>query len=191
MCRGRWRFRGCGRGRKLRALRSCAAPTLRQAPPAREPAPPALNHNKAGDWINWIKYWIISATSQNSRKFQILQNKHFFPNIIPNFNIFEHAREIPSKCHQSFEEKSHFLKKRKFKFCTFFFQNHQTCDAFLLKFWSLSGAKVCASCRSRKMLKNAPTFAIVAVHTAWNDLLTVRGDLFSLFSHLLTQKLLG
>ena len=36
-------------------------------------------------------------------------------------------------------------------------------------FLDLRGAKVCKSCRSRKMLKNAPTLAIVAVHTAENE----------------------
>ena len=38
----------------------------------------------------------------------------------------------------------------------------------LLNFWICSGAKACISCRSRKMLQNAPTLAIVAVHTAEN-----------------------
>ena len=42
-------------------------------------------------------------------------------------------------------------------------------DDFLLKFRDLSGAKDCKSCRSRKMLKNAPTLAIVAVHTEENE----------------------
>ena len=46
-------------------------------------------------------------------------------------------------------------------------------DDFLLKFWNLRGAKVCTSCRSRKMLKNAPTLAIVAVDTAENEPLKI------------------
>ena len=46
-------------------------------------------------------------------------------------------------------------------------------DDFLLIFWDLRGAKVCKSCRSRKMLKNAPTLAIVAVHTAENEPLKI------------------
>merc|ERR1719313_1384387 len=41
--------------------------------------------------------------------------------------------------------------------------------AFLLKNCDWSGAKECESCRSRKMLKNAPTLAIVAVHTEENE----------------------
>ena len=36
----------------------------------------------------------------------------------------------------------------------------------LNKFWVWSGAKVCKSCRSRKMLKNEPTLAIGGVDTA-------------------------
>ena len=40
---------------------------------------------------------------------------------------------------------------------------------FFVKFWIRSGAKECRSCRARKMLKNAPTLAIVAVHTEENE----------------------
>ena len=47
----------------------------------------------------------------------------------------------------------------------------------LLKFQFWSGAKECKSCRSRKILKNAPTLAIVAVDTAENGPSKVRqGD---------------
>ena len=48
-------------------------------------------------------------------------------------------------------------------------QSRKRFDAFLLKFPGLRGAKECKSCRSRKMLKNAPTLAIVAVHTEENE----------------------
>ena len=44
---------------------------------------------------------------------------------------------------------------------------------FLLKFHDLSGAKDCKSCRSRKILQNAPTLAIVAVHTEENEHLKI------------------
>ena len=44
----------------------------------------------------------------------------------------------------------------------------------LLKFRFWSGAKECKSCRSRKILKNAPTLAIVAVDTAENGPSKVR-----------------
>ena len=42
-------------------------------------------------------------------------------------------------------------------------------DEILLNFWFQSGAKECKSCRSRKMLKNAPTLAIRSVDTADNE----------------------
>ena len=42
-------------------------------------------------------------------------------------------------------------------------------DEFLLKFRDLSGAKDCESCRSRKMLKNAPALAIGGLDTVENE----------------------
>ena len=47
-------------------------------------------------------------------------------------------------------------------------KNIKNYDEFLLNFQIRSGAKECRSCRSRKMRKNAPTLAIVAVHTEEN-----------------------
>ena len=44
---------------------------------------------------------------------------------------------------------------------------------FLLKFRGLSDAKAKESCRSRKILKNAPLLAILAVDTAENEPLKV------------------
>ena len=41
-------------------------------------------------------------------------------------------------------------------------------DKIFINFRIRSGAKECRSCRSRKMRKNAPTIAIVAVHTEEN-----------------------
>ena len=41
-------------------------------------------------------------------------------------------------------------------------------------FWIWSGAKECRSCRSRKMLKNEPTLAIVAAHTDENEPIKVK-----------------
>ena len=41
--------------------------------------------------------------------------------------------------------------------------------SFLVKFWVQSGAKGWKYCRSRKIWKNAPTLAIVAVDTAENE----------------------
>ena len=58
-------------------------------------------------------------------------------------------------------------------------------DDFLLKFRDLSGAKDCKSCRSRKMLKNAPTLAIVAVDTAENEPPKNWGQKFHYFNPIL------
>ena len=54
-----------------------------------------------------------------------------------------------------------------------FFHSAKNLDDFLLKFCDLSGAKEYKSCRSRKMLKNEPTLAIVAAHTDENELIKV------------------
>ena len=56
-------------------------------------------------------------------------------------------------------------------FC-FFFSSFPT--------WGSKGAKDCTFCRSREMLKNAPTLAIVAVHTEEYEPLKIWGDLFNL-----------
>ena len=53
-------------------------------------------------------------------------------------------------------------------------------DEFSLDFWNWSGAMVGRSCRSREMLKNAPTLAIVAVHTEENEPITIWCDLLNL-----------
>ena len=47
--------------------------------------------------------------------------------------------------------------------------------SFLLNFGILSGAKVCKSCRSRKMLKNEYFLAKIGVGTAENEPLKVLG----------------
>jgi len=58
----------------------------------------------------------------------------------------------------------------------FHFHSGKSLEGFLLKFWDLSGAKECKSCRSRKMLQNEPLVAIVTVDTAENEPLKVWGD---------------
>ena len=60
---------------------------------------------------------------------------------------------------------------------------------FLLKFENLSGAKECRSRRSRKMLQNAPTLAIVAVDTEENERLRfgVNYSVYSFTSLLVAQ----
>ena len=84
----------------------------------------------------------------------------------------EHFCEIPA----NFIEISQ--KNRKFPF---FFPSRKfhrktrmkNLDRFSLRFWDLSGAKAWKSCRSRKMLQNEPTLAIVAVHEEENEPLEI------------------
>ena len=61
-------------------------------------------------------------------------------------------------------------------------------DYFLPKFSDLSGAKDCKSCRSRKMLENAPTLAIVAVHTEENEPPKISGAKFHSFNPILSHE---
>ena len=70
----------------------------------------------------------------------------------------------------------------------FHFHSGKNLDVFSLKFWDLSGAKVCQSCRSRKTLQNEYLVAIVAVHTAENEPLKVWGIFHSFFIRLLTAE---
>ena len=71
------------------------------------------------------------------------------------------------------EMKFHFIPAKKF-------------DGFLLEFWGGSGAKAKRSCRARKMRKNKPTLAIVAVHTEENEPLKVWGVSFHYFNRILS-----
>ena len=70
------------------------------------------------------------------------------------------------------EMKFHFIPAKKF-------------DGFSLEFWGVSGAKAKKSCRARKMLKNEPTLAIVAVDTEENEPLKVWGVSFHYFNRIL------
>ena len=73
------------------------------------------------------------------------------------------------------EMKFHFIPAKKF-------------DGFLLEFWGGSGAKAKRSCRARKMRKNEPTLAIVAVHTEENEPLKVWGVSFHYFNRILMYR---
>jgi hypothetical protein len=77
-------------------------------------------------------------------------------------------------------------KMRNFEWIIIQIHQNGKFNAFFLKFWNLNGAKVCTSCRSRKMLQNEYLVAIAAVQIAENEPLKVWGDLFSLFSSLLS-----
>ena len=72
------------------------------------------------------------------------------------------------------EMKFHFIPAKKF-------------DGFLLEFWGVSGAKAKKSCRTRKMLKNEPTLAIVAVDTEENEPLKIWGVSFHYFNRILSR----
>ena len=101
-------------------------------------------------------------------------------------------REIPTKFGQDFTEKSQkssIFCKNEMKFCSFHFIRAKFWTRFLLKFWDLSGAKECKSCRSRKMLQNEPLVAIVAVDTAENEPLKVWAVSFHYFNPLLTCEI--
>ena len=60
----------------------------------------------------------------------------------------------------------------------FIIHSRKKFDDFWLKFWSLSGAKVCESCRSRQELSNEYLLAKIGVDTAENEPLKVWVDLF-------------
>ena len=73
-----------------------------------------------------------------------------------------------------------FIEKREWNEMNFFHMA-EIFDEFLLKFWDLSGAKECKSCRSRKTWKNDYLVAIVAVDTAENEPFKVWGWFHSIF----------
>ena len=100
----------------------------------------------------------------------------------------ENIREILIKFHQNFAEKwPNSLTKvgMKWNFISFHFIPAKKFDGFLLEFWGVSGAKAKKSCRARKMLKNEPTLAIVAVDTGENEPLKVWDVSFHYFNRIL------
>ena len=65
---------------------------------------------------------------------------------------------------------SWFWKKMFTKFCFFFYPAPgEKIDENVLKFWLWSGAKVCKSCRSRKMLKDEYLGAKIGLDTEENE----------------------
>ena len=81
--------------------------------------------------------------------------------------------EIPTKFHQNLASKWQNSIKKCWKLKISFFIFEKKFDDFLLKFWSLSGAKVCESCRSRQELSNEYLLAKIGVDTAENEPLKV------------------
>ena len=93
------------------------------------------------------------------------------------------CREIPKQIHQHFAEKMQIsTQKIGKKFIISFFHSRKNVDEFWLKFWSLSGAKVCESCTSRQELSNEYLLAKIGVDTAENEPLKVWGDVFIIHS---------
>ena len=112
--------------------------------------------------------------NENYHEFRIfLAFSHFFLHFFSSISVYlpflEHFREIPAKIDEILAEngKLQFWKEgmKWNEICSF----HHQFGWFFPKFWDLSGAKDCKSCRSRKMLKTASTLAIVAVHTEENE----------------------
>ena len=85
----------------------------------------------------------------------------------------ENIHEILKKIHQNFTEKwPKFIDQNRNEM-KFHFIPPKKFDDFYQEFWVFSGPKAKKSCRSRKILKNAPTLAIVAVDIAENEPLKV------------------
>ena len=78
------------------------------------------------------------------------------------------CREIRTKFHLKIALKMQ-NSTQKMKNRKFIFHSRKNVDDFWLKFWYLSGAKVCKSCRSRRELSNAYLLAKYGVHTAENE----------------------
>ena len=98
---------------------------------------------------------------------EILQIVHTFPQILTlSVKKSKNSAKFSSK-----SSRKNFIFHSANEISFFILQNFDA--AFLLKNCDWSGAKECESCRSRKMLKNAPTLAIVAVHTAENEPLKI------------------
>ena len=84
--------------------------------------------------------------------------------------------------------KTTILTEKQLNFAKFAQKINKIFDEILINFRIRSGAKECRSCRSRKMLQNAPTNAIVAVHTEENEPPKLWKQKFHHFNHLLTRQ---
>ena len=74
-------------------------------------------------------------------------------------------------------DKNDEIGRKKAKFCKISDKINKKFDENLSIFWIWNGAKVCESCRSRKMLKNAYLDAKIGFDTAENEPSKVRGFL--------------
>ena len=110
----------------------------------------------------FLKMWIFRIFRYRSQYFNtISENLDKFLQFLKNpRNSYQFSSSLNINI-VKFAEKMRFFEKNR--------KNDKILDEFLLKFWGLSGAKVWWSCRSRKMLKNAPILAIWGVDTAENE----------------------
>ena len=106
-----------------------------------------IQENSSKTFRNFLKFEKFSSNSQHFLKYSA-KFREIFVRIGAKFD------EKVLKTNDFTEIQAKFWKKF---------------DEFLLKFWDLSGAKDCKSCRSRKTLQNDYLVAIVAVDTAENE----------------------
>ena len=156
---------------------------LRSPPggPFRGPLPGA-----SGADLNWK---VRSARDRTIRTIQIRVRSEFFQNSLPKKNSGIFARKILRKF-KNFGKFQHFLVYRKSsdkisskseqkspkriqklitKCCKILPKNAKKFDEKFLKYWGLSGAKACKSCRSRQELSNEYLLAKFGVDTEENE----------------------
>ena len=110
----------------------------------------------------FLKYWGLSGAKacKSCRSRQELYNEY----VLAKFGV-DTAENWPLKVCQSLPEFA--------KVCQSLPKNAEKFDEHFLKYWGLSGAKACKSCRSRQGLSNAYLLAKSAVDTAENESIKV------------------
>ena len=128
---------------------------------------------------NFSQILEISSIFQNFLTLFLKISRHF----VISWQFLRNSGKFSSNFRRKIAD---FIEKREWKM-KFHFHSGKNLDGFLLKFWNLSGAKECKSCRSRKSWKNEYLVAIVAVDTAENEPLKVWGRFHSSFIRLLSN----
>ena len=135
--------------------------------------------HRGGRCSNRLSWKVRSARDRTIRTFHIrvrstfCQNSMHFARKFKKFKIFQHFRTYLrnfDKISSNSEQNSIvFSKMRKWHCCTILPKNAKKFDENFLKYWSLSGAKACKSCRSRQELSNEYLLAKFGVDTAENE----------------------